>query len=264
MIADALLSATEEKLQEPKVEQVMIGLAYTGVMLSDGSCGLAATPHERGGCTAFHGAGTLAGRSAWELAQGFLSADPLLSALGLATVNAALSFGGRAYPAPTPQDVDPLKALAVSKNDVVGMVGHIGPLVGPIRARAKELIIFERDLARHSPGILPDWAAEWELPRCDVVFLSGTTFINKTVDHLLSLACGIDIPRAECRGKVAVIGPSTPMWPGLFLYGIDWLFGAKVRDPDRALRTVAEGGGTQALYRNGLAKVALGREDADH
>ncbi|HAF71298.1 MAG: Uncharacterized protein XD60_1805 [Acetothermia bacterium 64_32] len=241
MIASRLLSALRGRLLGLEVERVVIGLAYTGVVLSDGRCGLAATPHEGRGCAAYPRAGRLKGMPAWELAQGLVSSDPMAASLGLATVNAAL--GGDAGPSP-----DPLEALGVSEDDVVGMVGYIGPLAGPLEGKARKLLIFERDLFR-APGLLPDWAAELELPRCDVVFLSGTTFINKTVDRLLSL----------CRGRVGIIGPSTPMWPGLFEWGVDWLFGAKAPDPGRVLRVIAEGGGTRALYRNGLVKVALGR-----
>ena len=61
------------------------------------------------------------------------------------------------------------------------------------------------------------------------------------------------------RGRVAVIGPSTPMWEGLLSLGIDYLFGARVRDPEGVLRAVAEAGGTEALLRHGLEKVALWR-----
>ena len=61
------------------------------------------------------------------------------------------------------------------------------------------------------------------------------------------------------RGRVAVIGPSTPMWEGLLSLGIEYLFGARVRDPKGVLRTVAEAGGTKALFRHGLEKVALWR-----
>ena len=94
--------------------------------------------------------------------------------------------------------------------------------------------------------------AERELPRCDVVYITGVTFANKTVGRLLAL----------CRGRVAVIGPSTPMWEGLLRRGVHWLFGAHARDPSAVLRTVAEGGGTRALYRHGLVKVALGKKHA--
>ena len=238
------MGAAEERLRGLEVARVVVGLAYTGVLLSDGSCGLAATLIEDGGCRAHPAAGRLTGRPAWELAQGLLSPDPLDSSLGLATVNAAL--GDEAGPSP-----DPVAALGVGKGDVVGLVGYIGPLIEPLKEAAGELLVFERNLSR--PGVLPDWAVEMELGRCDVVYLSGTTFINKTVDWLLSLT----------RGRVAVIGPSTPLWPGLLQRGVNWLFGAKVEDPGRALAAVAEAGGTKALYRNGLVKVALGR-DVDH
>jgi uncharacterized protein (DUF4213/DUF364 family) len=80
-----------------------------------------------------------------------------------------------------------------------------------------------------------------------VVFLTGTTFANKTVGRLLELA----------RGRVAVIGPSTPMWEGLLSLGIEYLFGAQVKDLEGVLRTVAEAGGTKALFYYGLEKVAL-------
>jgi len=91
MIARGLLSSAEATLAALQVKQVVIGLAYTGVMLSDGSCGLAAILNERSGCKVLHMTGTMTGQPALDLAHGLLSADPLLSALGLATINAALT-----------------------------------------------------------------------------------------------------------------------------------------------------------------------------
>ncbi|HIP99589.1 TPA: hypothetical protein EYH33_03545 [Candidatus Bipolaricaulota bacterium] len=242
-LAPALLAAVEERLRPLRVAQVVVGLAYTGVLLSDGRMGVAATLVEGQGCRAHPRAGGLSGLPAWELAQGLLSPDPVASSLGLATVNAALG-GGKPSP-------DPVAALAVGRGDVVGLVGYIGPLVRALAGRAKELLVFERNQSR--PEVLPDWAVELELPRCDVVFITGTAFANNTVDRLVALS----------RGRVAVIGPSTPMWPGLLERGVDWLFGARVLEPSRALTAIAEAGGTRALYRSGLVKVALGR-DVDH
>ena len=235
-----LLDVVEERLSPLEVKRVVIGVVYSAVLLSNGSLGLAATPLSLGRCRTHPKAGELAGRGALELAQGLLSVDPLDSALGLATVNAVLGDG--ACPSP-----DPVEAMQIKNTDVVGVVGYIGPLVRALEGRAREVLVFERDPTR--PGVLPDWAEEMELPRCDVVFLSGTTFANKTVDRLLELT----------RGRVAVIGPSTPMWEGLLSLGIDYLFGARVRDPEGVLRAVAEAGGTEALLRHGLEKVALWR-----
>jgi hypothetical protein len=247
MITRELLSSVEETLAPLQVEWVIIGLAYTCVALSDGSCGLAATLNEKSDCQAFHRAATLVGSPALDLARGLLSTDPLLSALGLATVNATLVTRLPSQQLPS-QSVAPLDALVVSKNDVVGLVGYIGPLIRPLRERAEKLLVFERNPTKRLPGVLPDWATELELPRCDVVFISGTAFINKTIDHLLELS----------TGRVAVAGPSTPMWPELLhLKGVVGLFGAKVRSPEAALRTIAEGGGTKALFRDGVDKIAL-------
>ena len=233
-----LLNAVEERLAVLEVERVVIGVAYTAVRLSDGSVGLAATPSPGWGCRTHPTAGELAGKSALNLAQGLLSVNPLYSALGLATVNAVL--GKTARPSP-----DPVEAMGIKNTDVVGVVGYIDPLVQALEGRAREVLVFERDPTRS--GVLPDWAVETELSRCDVVFLTGTTFANKTVGRLLELA----------RGRVAVIGPSTPMWEGLLSLGIEYLFGARVKDPEGVLRTVAEAGGTKALFRHGLEKVAL-------
>lgn len=238
-LVEELLAAAEGRLSGLRADRVVIGLAYTAVLLSDGSLGLAATPRGAWGCRTHPAAGELAGTGAVALARGLLSADPLVSALGLATVNAAFSGEGEASP-------DPVEAVGVGEGDVVGVVGYIAPLVRALEGRAKEVLVFERDPSR--PGALPDWAVETELPRCDVVFITGAAFANKTVGHLLEL----------CRGRTAAIGPSTPMWAGLLQRGIDYLFGARARDPFAVLRTVAEGGGTKALFRHGLEKVALG------
>ncbi len=238
-LVEELLAAAEAHLRDLVVDRVVIGLAYTAVLLSDRRAGVAATLLEGTGCRVHPRAGELAGRPARALAQGLLSPDPLEASLGLAVVNAVL--GEDAGPSP-----DPVEAMGVKEGDVVGVVGYIGPLVGSLRKVAREVLVFERNRSR--PGTLPDWAVETELPRCDVVYITGTAFANKTIGRLLGL----------CRGRLAVVGPSTPMRAGLLERGIDYLFGARVRDPEAVLRAVSEGGGTKALFHHGLEKIALG------
>ena len=81
-----------------------------------------------------------------------------------------------------------------------------------------------------------------------MVYITGTAFVNKTIGRLLGL----------CRGRVAVVGPSTSMWAGPLERRVDYLFGARVRDLEAVLRVVAEWGSTKALFRHGLEKTALG------
>jgi uncharacterized protein (DUF4213/DUF364 family) len=108
-----------------------------------------------------------------------------------------------------------------------------------LRGRAKELRIFERH-RRDAPGVLPDWAASAALPECQVVLISATTLLNRTVDALLDLVG----PARE----VAILGPSTPLLSELFAgRGVTLLAGVQVVDPDQVLRIVSEGGGTRQL-----------------
>jgi len=245
VIVERLIASLESELSRLTVKKVVVGLRYTCAVLSDDSCGLAATLDEGRCCSKFNWSGPLAGRPALDLARGLMTADSIASSIGLATVNAVLSQN-----APM-QDVEPIEFLGISEDDVVGMVGNIAPLARHVAGRAKELLIFERNPLQHSKGILPDWAAEWELPRCDVVFITGTAFINKTIDHLLDL----------CSGRVAIIGPSTPLWPellnGLGSKRVAGLFGLRVCDPELVYQIVSEGGSTGSFLKKGTAKAVL-------
>ncbi|MFQ6118241.1 MAG: Rossmann-like domain-containing protein [Candidatus Bipolaricaulia bacterium] len=92
----------------------------------------------------------------------------------------------------------------------------------------------------------PDWAAELLLPQCDIAIITGTTVINKSIDHLLSL----------CRGEIAIAGPTTPLSTVFANYGVSYLFGMKSRDADKVLKIISEGGGTRRLG-SAVSKVAL-------
>jgi uncharacterized protein len=230
-VCDFLLPAAALHL----VADVRLGLGYTAVQLDDGRCGLAYTfRHElHEGCGVMSEAGTLAGRRASDLAQWARSTDLLVSAVGLATLNALIEVP------PTALDADLLTELKVTANDVVGMVGYFGPFIAPLRARGKALHIFERRLAGESE-VLPESAAAEILPQCQVVILSATTLLNRTLDDLL--AC--------CRNprEVAIVGPSTPLLPAVFAdRGVTLLSGVQVVNGERVLRLVSEGGGTRQL-----------------
>jgi uncharacterized protein (DUF4213/DUF364 family) len=117
------------------------------------------------------------------------------------------------------------------------MVGYFGPLVEPLRRRVKALHVFERRPHADS-GVLPETAAADVLPQCEVVILSATTLLNRTLDHLLDL----------CRNarEVAILGPSTPFAPEVFVNrGVTLLSGVHVVNPERVLRVVSEGGGNR-------------------
>lgn len=83
---------------------------------------------------------------------------------------------------------------------------------------ASEVYIIERD---PKPGDYPDSACEYILPDCDIVIMTASAAINKTLPRLLELS----------KNAVSIIiGPTTPLCPELKALGIDRLSGMVVRD----------------------------------
>ena len=101
----------------------------------------------------------------------------------------------------------------------VAMIGH---LRGPeeLHKKAKQVYIIERT---PQPGDYPDAACDFLLPQCDLVLITGSSLINKTLPHLLEL----------CKNAYTILtGPSVPMCPELLDFGIDRLSGMVVSDMD--------------------------------
>ena len=97
----------------------------------------------------------------------------------------------------------------------VGLVGHMHGPAG-LREQARQVYVLERS---PRPGDYPDSACELLLPRCNLVIITGSSLINKTLPRLLSL----------CRNAYTILtGPSVPLCPALLDFGIDRLSGLAV------------------------------------
>jgi len=227
------------------VRRVQIGPFWTAVLAD--RCGLASTlttGDHRHDQAPVRQAGRLTERSALELARLATSESPLEATVGVAAINALL-------------EVDEAGAVELNARDLllergrgkrVALVGHF-PFVPALREAAGQLTVLELD-AR--PGDLDAQEAGWAIPEADVVAITGSAFVNGTVDRLLGV----------CRRDsfVVLLGPSTPLSPILFDYGVDVLSGTIVSDVEAAMRCVAEG----ATFRQirGVRTVSLFREDA--
>jgi uncharacterized protein (DUF4213/DUF364 family) len=175
------------------------------------------------------------------------------AAMGLAAVNSALNAPGaiERYAGMCPEqqpDEDVFTYLLDEfRGKKVAVVGHFRNLE---RVQAVcELSILER---LPQPGDLPDPACEWILPGQDYVVITATTLINKTLPRLLQLSR---------NARVVLAGPSTPLTPKLFEFGIDVLGGLVVEDEARVWAVIQEGGQHQ-IFRNGSRMVKLVREPA--
>ena len=108
------------------------------------------------------------------------------------------------------QVFDPYREMIVGKK--VAVIGHF-PFAEAALATAGEYICLERNL---QPGDWPDSACEYVLPECDVVFISSSSFVNKTAPRLIELSR---------HAHTVLVGPSTPLNPVLFDAGIDTITG---------------------------------------
>ena len=188
-------------------------------------CGLASTFHEP---HPYHrpvrNAGSLTGLSALEVAQYARSDNVLEASIGLAAINSLIYVDEAECVDENALDV--LVARGGNKN--IAIVGRF-PWIPKLRAIARTLWVIEQNPQQ---GELSAEAAEAVLPQADVVGITGTSFVNHTFDRLLDLS----------KDKfVVVVGPSTPLSPVLFDYGVDVLAGVKVVEPEKTIRSISQG-----------------------
>lgn len=161
------------------------------------------------------------------------------ASLGLAAANAFLN---------TPERIDALNAWTSMDSystegiDLHGLtVGIVGHMNGPrgLREQARAVYTLEREPRE---GDYPDSACDWILPECDLVLITGSSLTNKTLPHLLEL-CE--------KATVILTGPSVPLCPALFEYGIDRIAGMAIRDRN-SIRHRVETGQRGSPYGEGL------------
>jgi len=206
------------------VRNVLAGAHWTTVCSH--VCGMASTlmgegPH---GGPQVPDAGDLCLKSAQELARRVLSDELLDASIGMAALNSQLHIEGE------PVVINAADVLARHGNGKnIAVVGHF-PFVDRLRPLARNLWVIEK---RPAQGDLPEKAAEEFLPQADVIAITGTAFINHTIEGLLRLC--------PSKALVMVLGPSTPLSKVLFDYGVDILSGARVVDEAAALTSIQQG-----------------------
>jgi hypothetical protein len=221
-ILDDLLSNL--KRNDYPVRSVYTCVFWTAVITKH--CGLSSTfrdegpSHDRG----VRDVGNLTRKRALELAEYAKSESLLEASIGMATINSMI-------------DIDESRCIEKNALEIilekgqgknVAIVGHF-PWIPKLREKVKNLWVLEQRLRE---GDLPAKQADRVLPQCEVVGITGTSFINHTLEGLLNL----------CKeAYVLLIGPTSPISPILFNYGIDAVCGSKIIDPDQLIRSISEG-----------------------
>jgi|Deesub1362A_J573_1020465.scaffolds.fasta_scaffold00778_3 hypothetical protein len=240
----AILEDLLATLPDGRVERVALGSRWTAVLAQVGGeirCGMAATLARRAQAGV---AEELEGRPARQLAERVLSQEPFWASLGMATVNALLSKAPGRWPERSAKHL----LREVSRGKRLVMVGHF-PFADELRGVPAEFHILEK---RPRPGDLPESAAPDVLPEAEVVALTGMTLTNHTLEGLLELC--------NPQAFVILIGPSTPLSPVLFDYGVDILCGAVVLDNEAVLAALEAGASFRRIRPLGVKLVGLRRE----
>ena len=240
-IVEALLNDLDK---DAPVRKVVVGLRDTAVC--GRRCGLSSTLTDA--CQGEHqsprDAGRLHLKSARTLAAYANSANPTEASVGMAAINSLLPL-----PRGVSRSLNAFELLATrGAGKRVAVVGHF-PFVDRLRQVVGELSVLE---LRPREGDQPADLGPELISRADVVGITGTALVNHTLEGLLD-ACRRD-------AFVVMLGPSTPLWPGLFEFGLSALAGADVVDEGVALQAIAQG----ASFRDvpGIARVALLRPTA--
>lgn len=223
-IIDDLISSLG---QESVVREVHTCAFWTAVVSKH--CGLAHTllgeyPHYE----EVRNAGGLDGKPALELAK-YAKSDNLLEAsIGMATINSLI-------------EIDETKCIVENALDIlmekgrgknVAVVGHF-PWIPKLRAVASKLWVLEQN---PQAGDLPAEEAESVLPQAEVVAITGTSLINHTVEKLLDLSKG---------SFIVMVGPTSPLSPVLFDWGVDVISGTLVVEPKKVVKFISQG----AIFR---------------
>jgi uncharacterized protein (DUF4213/DUF364 family) len=238
-------------LPEGRVVEVRIGTHWTAAVVEVSGeirCGLASTllmQHDHHRVPDVPQAGELETYTARELASLIHSGSSCLASIAAATINALLPKDSFHWIEKNAEEV-------ISKEGAGKEVVVIGrfPFNGRLKSRVGKLTILER---RPEGDELPEDAASRVLPHADVVAITGMAFVNGTLEELLRLC-----PR---EALVLVLGPSTPLSPVLFDYGVHLLSGALVVDIDRVLHTIGQSANFRQVHKAGVLLVTVD-EDA--
>jgi uncharacterized protein (DUF4213/DUF364 family) len=222
-IIDALISQLKF---DASVRDIRQGPFQTAVITSN--CGLASTPHNPGlhhDKPSVSEAGQLLHKETKALALLAKSHNQNEAAIGMATINSLLEVNEK-------QCVELNAAnLLIQKGEEkrIAIIGHF-PFIPRLQQAAKELWVIEKNAGE---GDLPESAAEDLLPKADVVGITGTAFINHTIDHLLEIC--------NPKAYTIMLGGTAPLSTILFEYGINAVSGTIVVEPEKVLRYVSQG-----------------------
>jgi len=262
---DIIKEKSPTPLEEIWIDDLVIGIFFTGVKLSTGHAGVAFTPigeiPEAVCCPTTAArmpqAGELEGTPISEIIKYSLDPNVVKSAIGVATLNAVSqlileSANGKEYE--MIRDRDGFNLLNIELHETVSLVGAFGPYIRRLKMMGNPFFIIEKNSQTLKLDEMKHFKPESEmrdaLEKSGVAILTGTSIVNHTIDHILSLLRnGI---------RAAIIGPTASMIPDAFFRrGVHVMAGIEIQKPDTMIKILKQGGSGYHLMKECGEKIAF-------
>jgi uncharacterized protein (DUF4213/DUF364 family) len=268
-VIDETIEIIKEKsplpLKEIRVEDLVIGVFFTGVKLSSAHGGCAFTPvgeiPEAVCCPTSAArmpqAGALEGRPVSEILNYALDTNVLKSAIGVATLNALTQLiidSEKDGDYQIVKNEDGFDLLKIEPHETVSLVGAFGPYIHKLKKMGNPFFIIEKNPQTLRPDEIkyfkPSTEMRSAIEKSKILIITGTAIVNHTIDSILSLIRdGI---------RTAIIGPTASMIPDAFFKrGVDIMAGVRITNSDEMIKILKQGGSAYHLLKECSEKIAF-------
>ena len=252
-------------LENLHLDDLVIGIFLTGVKLSTGHAGVAFTPMgevpEAVCCPTSAArmptAGNLGDKPVSQIVKYSLDPHVLKSAIGVATLNALSQLiieSEHVAEYLIVKDTDGFDLLKIQPTETVSLIGAFGPYIRKLKIMGNPFFIVERNIQTLRPDEMkyykPESEMSFALKQSEVVIVTGTTFVNHSIDTILSFVS---------NGKrTAIIGPTASVIPdAFFARSVNVMAGVRILGPGLMIKILKQGGSAYHLLKQCSEKIAF-------
>jgi uncharacterized protein (DUF4213/DUF364 family) len=265
---DVITERSPTPLKGVWIDDLVIGIFFTGVKLSTGHSGVAFTPigeiPEAVCCPTTAArmpqAGNLEGSPVSEILKYSLDSNVLKSAMGIATLNALTQWiieSEEKGEYQVIQDKDGFDLLKIQPHETVSLIGAFGPYIRRLKTMGNPFFIIEKNPQTLRTDEIKYFKSESEmasaLGRSNVVIITGTAIVNHSIDLILS-----SITEEK---RTAIIGPTASMIPDAFFKrGVGVMAGVRILNPHLMVNILKQGGSAYHLLKECSERIAFIKE----
>ncbi|MDO5755333.1 MAG: DUF364 domain-containing protein [Tissierellia bacterium] len=251
----------EEKIV---LEDCVFGLFFSGAKLSTGEGGLCVTPVKMmpeavccpSSAKLMPNPSRMKGRDVVEILEDLESKSILKKTLAIAVLNALTKryFDKSHRGIEVLEDQDAFDMYTPKDKEKAVVIGALIPIIKRLKKEGITYKILEKDPRTLKGDEINHYYPAEEyvnvLEDADVVYITGTTILNDTIDGLLKA-----IPE---KSTIIIAGPTVSLYPEPFLQrGVEFIGSDMVQDPDKMLEVLSLGGSGYHLFGKSCERVVL-------